>query len=64
LTFDPNRKDALLLSGLMGLTWDEEEQLQMTGTTNKQDRILGRRYSGDLKGIYAGAGGFETAKDK
>jgi len=64
LTFDPNRKDALLLSGLMGLTWDEEEQLQMTGTTNKQDRISGRRYSGDLKGAYAGTNGFETAKDK
>jgi len=64
LTFDPQRKDALLLSGLMGLTWDEEEQLQMTGTTNKQDRISRRRYSGDLKGVYAGAGGFETARDK
>ena len=64
LTFDPQCKDALLLSGLMGLTWDEEEQLQMTGTTNKQDRISRRRYSGDLKGAYAGAGGFETARDK
>ncbi len=64
LTFDPQRKDALLLSGLQGLTWDEEEQLRNTGETNKQDRITGRRYSGDLKGIYSGAGGFETARDK
>jgi GWxTD domain-containing protein len=64
LTWDKQRKDALLLSGLMGLTDDELEQLQMTGNTNKQDRISGRRYSGDLPGVYRAAGGFESVKDK
>jgi GWxTD domain-containing protein len=60
LTFDRQRKDALLLSGMMGLTMDELE----AGATNKQDRIARRRYSGDYKGIYSGMGGFESHKDK
>ena len=64
LTFDKQRKDALLLSGNMGLTQDELEREMMGGTVNKQDRVAGRRYSGDLKGVYSGAGGFETHKDK
>jgi GWxTD domain-containing protein len=64
LTWDKQRKDALLLSGLMGLTWDELEQFENTGTTNKRDRILGRRDSGEPTGVYKAAGGFETAKDK
>ena len=64
LTFDKQRKDALLLSGLMGLTQDELEQEMTTGTTNKQDRVAGRRYSGNWKGIYSGMGGFESHKDK
>jgi len=64
LTWNRQRKDALLLSGRMGLTQDELEQLALTGDTNKRDRILGRRQSGDLPGIYSGAGGFETAKDR
>jgi GWxTD domain-containing protein len=64
LTFDKQRKDALLLSGLMGLTQDELEREMMTGTTNKQDRVARRRYSGEWKGIYSGMGGFESHKDK
>ena len=60
LTFDKQRKDALLLSGLMGLTQDELE----AGVTNKQDRIARRRYSGEWKGVYSGMGGFESHKDK
>jgi GWxTD domain-containing protein len=64
LTFDRQRKDALLLSGLMGLTQDELEREMMSGTTNKQDRVARRRYSGDWKGAYAGMGGFESHKDK
>ncbi len=64
LTWDKQRKDALLLSGRMGLTQDEIEQLALTGQVNKRDRILGRRESGDLTGAYAGAGAFESARDK
>ncbi len=60
LTFDNQRKDALLLSGNMGLTQDEIE----AGVSNKQDRLLRRRYSGDYKGVYENMGHFETAKDK
>jgi GWxTD domain-containing protein len=64
LTFDKQRKDALLLSGNMGLTQDELEREMMGGTVNKQDRVAGRRYSGDYKGVYSGMGGFESARDK
>lgn len=64
LTWDKRRKDALLYSGRMGLTQDEIDQLALTGTVDKRDRITGRREAGELKGIYAGTGGFETAKDK
>jgi GWxTD domain-containing protein len=64
LTWDKQRKDALLYSGRMGLTQDEIEQLALTGKVDKRDRILGRRESGDLTGIYAAAGAFESAKDK
>ncbi len=64
LTFDKQRKDALLLSGLMGLTQDELEREMMSGSTDKKDRVAGRRYSGDWKGTYSGMGGFETHKDK
>ncbi len=60
LTFDNQRKDALLLSGNMGLTQDELE----AGVSNKQDRLLRRRYSGDYKGVYANMSSFETARDK
>ncbi len=64
LTWDNQRKDALLLSGLMGLTQDELEQEANTGYTNKQDRVARRRYSGEYKGIYSGMGGFESHRDK
>jgi len=64
LTFDKQRKDALLLSGNMGLTQDELEREMMGGTVTKQDRVAGRRYSGDYKGVYSGMGGFETTRDK
>ena len=64
LTFDKQRKDALLLSGNMGLTQDELEREMMGGTINKQDRVAGRRYSGDYKGVHSGMGGFESARDK
>jgi GWxTD domain-containing protein len=64
LTFDKQRKDALLLSGNMGLTQDELERELMGGTVNKQDRVAGRRYSGDYKGIYSGMSGFESTRDK
>jgi GWxTD domain-containing protein len=60
LTFDKQRKDALLLSGNMGLTQDELD----AGVSNKQDRLLRRRYSGDYKGIYENMSSFETARDK
>jgi GWxTD domain-containing protein len=60
LTFDKQRKDALLLSGNMGLTQDELD----AGVSTKQDRVLRRRYSGEYKGIYANMSGFETARDK
>jgi GWxTD domain-containing protein len=60
LTFDKQRKDALLLSGNMGLTQDELE----AGVTNKQDRVARRRYSGDYKGVYSNMSGFESARDK
>jgi GWxTD domain-containing protein len=60
LTFDNQRKDALLLSGNMGLTQDELDG----GVSSKQDRVLRRRFSGDYKGIYANMSGFETARDK
>jgi GWxTD domain-containing protein len=64
LTFDKQRKDALLLSGNMGLTQDELEREMMGGAVNKQDRVAGRRYSGDYKGVYSGMGGFESTRDK
>ncbi len=64
LTFDKQRKDALLLSGNMGLTLDELEREMMGGAVNKQDRVTGRRYSGDYKGVYSGMGGFESTRDK
>jgi len=64
LTWDKQRKDALLYSGRMGLTLDEQEQLALTGSVNKRDRITGRRESGDLPGFYANTGAFETAGDK
>ncbi|HEY2934058.1 MAG TPA: GWxTD domain-containing protein [Acidobacteriota bacterium] len=64
LTFDKQRKDALLLSGLQGLTQDEQEQEMMTGSTNKQDRVTRRRISGEWRGAYAGMAGFENIKDK
>jgi GWxTD domain-containing protein len=60
LTFDKQRKDALLLSGNMGLTQDELE----AGVSNKQDRVARRRYSGDYKGVYSNMNGFESARDK
>jgi len=64
LTFDKQRKDALLLSGNMGLTQDELEREMMGGAVNKQDRVAGRRYSGEYKGVYSGMGGFESTRDK
>jgi GWxTD domain-containing protein len=60
LTFDNQRKDALLLSGNMGLTQDELE----AGVGNKQDRVARRRYSGDYKGVYANMNSFESTRDK
>ena len=64
LTWDKQRKDALLLSGMMGLTDDELEVLQMTGSTSKQDRVAGRRYSGEGAGTTANASAFESVRDK
>ena len=64
LTWDKQRKDALLLSGNMGLTQDELERLEMTGATSKRDRIWGKREAGELTGMYSAQGGFESTKDK
>jgi GWxTD domain-containing protein len=63
LTFDPQRKDDLLQVGFLGPTWDEIEAHETLGTKNKQDRVAGRRYAGDLKGDYVHTGGFETHRD-
>ena len=64
LTFDKQRKDALLYSGNMGLTQDELEQWQMTGTVSKKDRIFNRREAGEYTGAHAAMSGFERERDK
>lgn len=64
LTFDRQRKDELLHTGFAAPTWDEEERAILSGIENKQDRVAGRRISGEWRGAYSGMGAFETAADK
>ena len=63
LTFDPQRKDDFLQVGFLGPTWDEIEAAETSGVRNKQDRIAGRRYAGDLTGVYRDQGAFQTSRD-
>ena len=56
LTFDKQRKDALLLSGNMGLTDDELEKGLNGEAVNKQDRVAMRNSKGQSD--------WETARDK
>ncbi len=63
LTFDNQRKDDLRQSGFLGPTWDEIEAYETRGAKLKQDRVIGRRYAGDLSGDYRNTAGFETHRD-
>jgi len=56
LTFDKQRKDALLLSGNMGLTDDEIEKGLTGEAVNKRDRVAMRNSKGGSD--------WETARDK
>ena len=64
LTFDEQRKDAMLHVGFASPTLDEWERLEESGVANKQDRIARRKSSGQWKGAYSGMGAFENVKDQ
>ncbi len=64
LTFEEQRKDAMLHVGFSSPTLDEWERLEESGVANKQDRVARRKSSGQWKGAYSGMGAFENVKDQ